>query len=105
MKTPADPVPFRLEYELANDRVVLRAWPSGARRARLVLPFLCSSDGPARRIEGGVEIDKPGGRLRVTWNAPRGVGRPAARPRAAGAESRRGGPLASAGAIDVIISI
>ena len=48
----------------------MRAWPSDARRARLVLPFLCSRDEPARRIEGGIEIEKPGGRLQVTWNAP-----------------------------------
>jgi hypothetical protein len=67
---PADPAPFRLEYELANDHVVVRAWPSGARRAWLVLPFVCSRDEPARRIEGGIEIEKPGGRLQVTWNAP-----------------------------------
>lgn len=69
-KTPADPAPFRLEYELAKDRVVLRAWPSGAGCASLVLPFLCSRDEPARRIEGGIEIEKPGGRLQVTWSAP-----------------------------------
>ena len=69
-KTPAEPAPFHLEYELATDRIVVRAWPVPARRARLVLPFICSRDEPARRIEGGMEIERPGGRLHVTCNAP-----------------------------------
>ena len=49
---------------------MIRAWPVPARRARLVLPFICSRDEPARRIEGGLEIEKPGGRLHVTWSTP-----------------------------------
>lgn len=69
-KAPADPIPFRLEYELGDERVVIRAWSSAGRRARLVLPFICSRDEAARRIDGGVEIHKPGGRLQVTWDAP-----------------------------------
>jgi hypothetical protein len=44
-----------------------------------VLSIVCSRDEPVRRIDGGIEIQKPGGRLRVTWNAPEKGGDPSTR--------------------------
>jgi hypothetical protein len=72
---------FALNYDMTAKAITLRASaktktflskdakPSTETNqvAHLVVPIICASNEPVKRINNGIEITKPGGRVRVTW--------------------------------------